>query len=340
MKEHRPTVSIILCVYNGRRFLDDMIRHIEAQTFTDFEIIFVVDKRSDDGSREYIEKYCSKERGASMVIQERRSRLGGAKNLGIENAKGKYLWFPDVDDIPSETFLKRMIEAKESTKSDIAICNFQYTDDRRWKGPGAGDVLVMSGKTALHARSLNIIPVTSWAMLYDRQHILNNGLRFTEAMAEDIAFTYLALDSAEKVCYITIPLYGYYQNEESFCKRNKDERGKKELESYMFLSKRFPQENRYLQNRLCLIGMRSMVHMSKRGFYRETRKEGLKMYVDRSLEFMGKLEYRFIKLFPGLYHTGVNWYINHFYCRTGKIYTDKGKMKTLRIIVNSSKSDN
>ena len=101
MKEHRPTVSIILCVYNGRRFLDDMIRHIEAQTFTDFEIIFVVDKRSDDGSREYIEKYCSKERGASMVIQERRSRLGGAKNLGIENAKGKYLWFPDVDDIPS-----------------------------------------------------------------------------------------------------------------------------------------------------------------------------------------------------------------------------------------------
>ena len=282
------------------------------------------------------QKYAARSHTRLNVIQERRSRLGGAKNLGIENAKGKYLWFPDVDDIPSETFLKRMIDAKESTKSDLAMCNFQYTNDRRWKCPGTGEVLVMSGKTALHARSLNIIPVTSWAMLYDRQHILRNKIRFAEAMAEDIAFTYLVLDNADKVCYITVPLYGYYQNDESFCKRNKDERGMKELESYMYLSRMLPQDNLYLQNRLCLIGMRSMVHMSKKGFYRETRKDRLKIYVNRHLDLMGRMEYHFIKLFPRTYYTGVNWYINHFYCRTGKIYTDKGKMKTLNNIVDSA----
>lgn len=337
MKDSNPAVSIIICVYNGRKFLDDFIGLIRNQTFTDYEMVFVVDSRSDDGSLEYIEDYCEREPKASVVIQRDCTKLGGAKNLGIDNAKGRYLWFPDVDDIPSNDFLKRMVDAKESTSSDVALCNFQYTDDRDWKAPYEGEVLTMSGKTALHARSLNIIPVTSWAMLYDREYILNSGIRFEEGMAEDIAFTYLALNGSRTVCYITAPLYGYYQNAESFCKKNRDERGKRELESYMFLSGELPKDNRYLQDKLCSIGTRSLVHMTRKGFRTEIKKDLVKTYVKENMAFIGSAEYRFVRLFPSIYHIGVNWYINRFYCRTGKIYTGKGKMKTLRKIVDSSK---
>lgn len=330
-----PTVSIILCVYNGRSYLENIVGYVEGQTFDDYEIVFVVDSRSDDGSQEFIADYCRDHGKATYVEQKERTKLGGAKNLGLDAARGRYLWFLDIDDKPSDDFLRRMIDAKESTGSDVALCNFQYTDDRMWKDPEGGEVLVMSGKKALHARSLNIIPVTSWAMLYDREHIMRNGLRFREMMAEDVAFTYLALNGSEKVCYITTPLYGYYQNEGSYCKKNKDERGRSELETYMYLSDIFPKENRYLQNRFCLIAMRSLTHMTSKGFREVARSDVLRDYAKANLTFMGKAEYHFIRLFPRTYHRGVTWYINNFYCRTGKIYTDKGKMRTIRNIVDS-----
>ena len=334
MNEDGPKVSIIVCVYNGNEFLKDLEKFVERQTFDDYELLFVVDMRSTDGSIQEIIRYCDENPKARFIEDRKLAKLGGAKNLGMDSAKGRYLWFLDVDDVPSENFLKRMIEAKESTCSDVAVCNFQYTDDRSWKAPEGGEVLTMTGSIALHMRSLNLIPVTSWAMLYDSDHIRKYKIRFRESMAEDIAFTYLSLDASDMVCFITVPLYGYYQNENSFCKKNADERGRLELKNYMYLSEIFPKENRYLQNRLCLIGIRSLTHMTSKEFRKEIRGESLEDYVHTNLVFIGKAEYIFAKLFPRTYFAGVSWYIRNFYCKTGKIYVDKRKMKTLYEIVN------
>ena len=329
MSDESPKVSVVVCVYNGYGFLKDIERFIERQTFKDYEILFVVDSRSTDGTAEEVADYCDRNPKARYVMHTEPTKLGGAKNHGMECARGKYIWFLDVDDIPSETFLERMVAAKEETGSDIAVCNFQYTDDRDWKASETGKVLTMSGSIALHMRSLNLIPVTSWAMLYDKAHVERNGIKFREMMAEDIAFTYFALNASDKVCYITAPLYGYYQNDNSFCKSNADERGRLELENYMYLSEMFPKENRYLQARFCFIGLRSLTHMTSKGFKETVRKDELKRYVNENLPLIGRTEYAFIRLFPCIYHSGVSWYIRNFYCKTGKIYTDRKKMRTI-----------
>ena len=101
----------------------------------------------------------------------------------------------------------------------------------------------------------------------------------------------------------------------------------------MYMSEIFPKENRYLQNRFCLIGMRSLTHMTSKGFREEIRSGQLKEYVRKNLTFIGKVEYAFAKLFPRTYFTGVSWYIRNFYCKTGKIYADDGKMRTIRKII-------
>ena len=159
MSEDSPRVSIIVCVYNGNGFLRDIERFVERQTFDDYELLFVVDMRSTDGSIDEVMRYCDENPKARFIEDRKLAKLGGAKNLGMDSAKGRYLWFLDVDDIPSEDFLKRMVEAKESTGSDVAACNFQYTDDRSWKAPEGGEVLTMTGNIALHMRSLNLIPI-------------------------------------------------------------------------------------------------------------------------------------------------------------------------------------
>ena len=332
-------VSIIISVYNGNEFLKDIEQYLEKQSFDDYEVLFVVDSRCNDGSLEEITKYCAVNEKARFTIQKERTKLGGAKNIGIEESRGKYLWFLDIDDIPSYDFLKIMVEAKESMQSDIAICNFQFTDDKSWTAPVNNELMIMSGRSALHARSLNLIPVTSWSMLYDKDLIVKNGIRFEEMLAEDVAFTYLSLNVCEKVCYVPAPIYGYYQNPNSLCKTNKDERGKSEFDSYLHLSKKFPKDDRYLQNRFCLVGMRSLAHMTVKGFVSMMGDERLKTFAKTYLTTMGIIEYRLMRIFPRIYHTGVNWYIKHFYCRVGRVYTDKGKMKTLKKIVANEKKE-
>ena len=332
-------VSIVICVYNGNAFLKDLENYLEKQSFDDYEILFVVDARCNDGSLEEITRYCETNDRARFIIQEERTKLGGAKNIGIEESRGQYLWFLDIDDIPSFDFLKIMVDAKESTGSDMAICNFQFTDDKTWAAPMNNELMIMSGRSALHARSLNLIPVTSWSMLYDKELIIKNGIRFEEKLAEDVAFTYLSLNVCEKVCYVPTPIYGYYQNPNSLCKTNKDERGKSEFDSYLHISNNFPKDDWYLQNRFCLVGMRSLTHMTSKGFVSMMGNERLRTFATTCLTTMGVIEYRLMRIFPRTYHAGVNWYIKHFYCRVGRIYTDKGKMKTLNKIIANEKKE-
>ena len=331
-------VSIIISVYNGNDFLKGIEGYLERQSFDDYEAIFVVDSRSNDGSLEEIARYCEGNPKARFIEQKEPTRLGGAKNLGMDAAEGDYLWFLDIDDIPSDDFLKTMVSAIEDTGSDMAVCNFQFTNNKEWKPPEENKVMVMSGKAALHARSLNLIPVTSWSMLYNRKIVQKEGIRFQEMLAEDVAFTYLTLNSSEKVCYVATPIYGYYQNMGSLCKTNGDERGRCELKSYLYISERFPESDSYLQNRFCLIGMRSLVHMTSKGFVSMVKDKDLESFAKKYLTTMGMIEYRLMRIFPRTYHAGVNWYIKHFYCRMGRIYTDNGKMKTLSKIVEKDRS--
>ena len=109
-----PKVSIISCVYNGYDFLNDFEQYVERQSFDDFELIFVVDQRSNDGSIEEIERYCGTNPKARFLVQTGDGKLGGSKNMGLAEAKGDYLWFVDVDDVPSDNFLERMVSVKES----------------------------------------------------------------------------------------------------------------------------------------------------------------------------------------------------------------------------------
>ena len=333
-----PKVSIVASVYNGISYLPGFVDYIDRQTFRDFELLFVVDTRSDDGTLEAVQEICSKRNDSQLIIQDGPGRLGGSKNLGLAASKGDLIWFLDVDDLPSPHFLERMVAAADDTSSDVAICNFLFTEDPDWKVEHSDEVMTMSGETALHARALNLVPITSWAMLYRRGLIESNDLRFREMMCEDIAFTYHALGASEKVCFIPEPLYGYRINQSSFCRQMEDERGLLELDNYMLLSDSFPSDDRFMQKRFCIIGMRSLSHMTVPGIREAVKDPRLEEKAKTYLGTSGRLEYRAARLMPSLYRRFGGWYIRHFYNRYGKVYADDRKLRTLRKIVDGERS--
>ena len=92
----RPKVSVIIPVYNVEKYLARCLDSVINQTLSDIEIICVNDG-STDGSPEILQHYAAQDERIK-IINQKNAGLGAARNVGIKNAIGTYLFFVDSDD--------------------------------------------------------------------------------------------------------------------------------------------------------------------------------------------------------------------------------------------------
>jgi glycosyltransferase involved in cell wall biosynthesis len=93
-----PKVSIVLCSYNGEKYISKQIESILNQTFKDFELI-ICDDQSTDNTVKIISKYATIDSRVKLHLNA--TNLGYVKNFekGISLATGKYIALSDQDDI-------------------------------------------------------------------------------------------------------------------------------------------------------------------------------------------------------------------------------------------------
>src|SRR3989338_8307313 len=89
-------ISVIIPVYNARKFLKTSVDSVLGQNYKNIEII-LIDDGSTDKSGEICDDYAKKDRRIK-VIHQKNSGPAAARNTGIENAKGEFLFFADADD--------------------------------------------------------------------------------------------------------------------------------------------------------------------------------------------------------------------------------------------------
>lgn len=90
-------VSIITPSYNCSQFIGETIESIQAQTYTNWELLITDDCSSDD-SREIIRAYAAKDPRIKLLVLEKNSGAGVARNNSIKAAKGRFIAFCDSDD--------------------------------------------------------------------------------------------------------------------------------------------------------------------------------------------------------------------------------------------------
>ena len=116
------TVSVILPVYNGLRYLKDSIGSVVSQTMPPKEL-FLIDDGSTDGSREFLQQVETP--FPKIVLTQQNKRQSAARNLAAAQATGKYLAFLDHDDIWFPSHLEKLVAPLEAdawvgwTYSDI-----------------------------------------------------------------------------------------------------------------------------------------------------------------------------------------------------------------------------
>ena len=114
-----PKISVIVPVYNMEKYLAECLDSVLAQTFTDFEVICVNDG-SSDGSAKILAHYAEKDQRIRILTQENKG-LSGARNTGLDNAKGEYISFLDSDDTLPANALETMIKITEEANVPVVV---------------------------------------------------------------------------------------------------------------------------------------------------------------------------------------------------------------------------
>ncbi len=227
-----PFFSIIVPVYNVARFLRRCLESIANQDFKDWECV-CIDDGSRDGSEAILDEY-GKMDSRFKVFHQKNAGVSSARNLGVLHAKGEYLWFVDGDDVvmPLALCVLHNAARKLSNPDILAIRWREFSDSAEGviseaqkdnKTLKCNDVkAVLNLYSAREVFALYAGSLIGWNALYRREAV--TGLRFhSYPNGEDILWGIESILAATSFGSVSNVCYGYYQRENSAC-RKLDER--------------------------------------------------------------------------------------------------------------------
>ena len=215
-------ISIIIPVYNAERHLHQCIESVIAQSFKDWETILVNDG-SKDGSLAICQEYASKD-SRIKVIDKPNGGPSSARNKGLDEAQGEYVYFMDADDWIEKNFLEVFFNENENSY-DIIFQGFvrEFPDDRVEESFAMdADTSVMSKEEIICRLYKEHVYGWAWCKLFRREIIEKHHIRFDESLRlwEDELFTSEFLRYAENVRTVNNHLYHYIYYPDSLMQTN------------------------------------------------------------------------------------------------------------------------
>jgi len=121
-------ISIITPVYNSEKYIAETIESVLAQTYSDWEMI-IVDDCSTDNSKEIIRKYARKDSRIHLIEFEKNSGTGKARDVALQNAKGRFVAFLDSDDMWLPEKLEKQIRFMTGNNYPISFTSYKSIDE-------------------------------------------------------------------------------------------------------------------------------------------------------------------------------------------------------------------
>ena len=207
-----PQISVIVPVYKVEKYLHECVDSILSQTFRGFELI-LVDDGSPDNCGAICDEYAGKDARIRVIHQENQG-LSGARNSGIDVARGEYITFIDSDDLVDERYLEILMEAaKDGT--DIAICRHREFSDgdilSEWGEEYASQAFDAENALIRLYNGSSLVPVNAWGKLF-RRELIGESRFPLRRLHEDQAFTPYILYRAKKIVSCDATLYHYRVN--------------------------------------------------------------------------------------------------------------------------------
>lgn len=211
-KSQQEKISVIVTVYNEKKYIAECIESIRKQTYTNLEII-IVDNGSTDGTLSVCEEISKKDARIALFAHEKNSSIADARNTGLEAASGEYIMFVNGDDMLEKNTLDIMKRSCDVNKAEVCVCDIAYLyegDVRRKSKYANGETEVITGKEFDMCYFLYpdmvVENISVWNKLFSS--MLFKDLRFTDNKEYcDESTVFKVTNSAAKVTYIHEALY-------------------------------------------------------------------------------------------------------------------------------------
>lgn len=202
-------ISVIMPVYNARRFLRRSINSVIQQSFQDWELI-IIDDGSKDGSEIICKKYVTQNSKISFYKQ-RHLGQACARNVGLSLAKGEYIAFIDADDYMHPRMLQTLFTDITAYDADLSVVDFTVTGKFDFIPQQGISIYTLSGESKSKEEIVCKDNVYLWNKLYKKE--LFAKIRFPEKkFYEDTAIMHTVFENAKKTVWNKAKLYYYYQN--------------------------------------------------------------------------------------------------------------------------------
>jgi len=195
----KPLVSVIVPFYNEYDYLENTIISLLFQTYTNIEIL-VVDDSGVHGAQTILSKMKQDARIRLLDYGENRG-VSAARNYGLDNANGDWVYFLDGDDFISSNFIERCVAATEFAQFPVAgIIRHTSIDDKHIAAFGSNnsDFVIFAMDSNCGA---TVAPMHHQYM-YSKKFLDDNKIRFCEGLVfgEDLLFYLLVAHYAKFVC--------------------------------------------------------------------------------------------------------------------------------------------
>ena len=156
-------VSIVMPNYNCGKYLRATVESVLAQTYTNWELIFVDDCSTDD-SLEIIESFSD---GRIRVLQnEKNSGAAISRNYALREARGKWIAFLDSDDLWEPLKLEEQLAYMVDNGYDFTYTYYRVCNDGIWE-----DFVRVSPKKVTRRRLYNYCYFSTITVIYNREHV-------------------------------------------------------------------------------------------------------------------------------------------------------------------------
>ena len=211
-----PAISVIIPVYNVENYIERCLASVQAQSFTDFEVL-IVDDGSPDRSAELAEKYTADSR--FKLIRQKNGGPGAARNTALAQAQGEYVAFVDSDDAVTADFLEKLYAAAAETRADVVMCGYMLCDKN---GNHTREKIlikrpdVYTGEEIMNDLLRDVsVKCFLWNKLWKRSLFTDNGILFPTGLFEDTYTVSLLIYAAERVAVIKDRTYIYTRRGDS-----------------------------------------------------------------------------------------------------------------------------
>lgn len=291
-------LSVIVPVYNMAEDgnLDYCINSLARQTLQSMEIIAVDDASTDDSLRilqEFEKRYPGR---VKAVASPENRRQGGARNLGMRQAQGRYIGFMDADDWVVEDLYERMVALAKSTGADVVGTDMSRVYEHTMI-PAQREACNLLSQTGIldheKRREYLLQPGPLSTKIYAREIFFDKEFRFPEHMSYEDNATFVEIGMRMKHFeHIPEANVFYYQREYSTTHSHDLKKFQDRMEAMRIMLK-YAKENGALEE------FREVIeyHFSNL-FYRGTLFSYMQSNIKKEIGFVRKLGEEMVSTFP------------------------------------------